>query len=392
MTVAVEISEFGVEERISLLRLAVRRRRILLRTGVIAAVGFAILAMLLPVRYTAVTRLLPPQQNQSLATMFMGQAGGTGLSSVAQKELGIKSPGELYLGMLNSRSVQDGLIEQAGLARVYGLRRTSDVRAELVRRTRIQLTKEGMITVAVEDGDPQRAAALANGYAEQLRRTTQRLAMSEAAQRRQFFDAQVQQTREELSRAETTFREVQQKTGMLQVDAQAKSLIETSATLRAEIAAGDVRLQALRAYGTEQNPDVREQETRLGAWRAELARLESQQGGDAAFSKGRAPAQGEEYVRAMRDVKYYEAVQEMLLKQLEAAKLDEAKEATVIQVVDAAVAPDARSSPQRSAIVVLGTVAALMLAMLGLWAREEYERNAGWQRRMRELQMDWRRA
>ncbi|HEY3926947.1 MAG TPA: GNVR domain-containing protein [Candidatus Koribacter sp.] len=392
MTVAVEIAEQDLElERIDLLRLATRNRKTLLLVAIAAAVGFSVMTMLLPVRYTATTRLLPPQQNQSLATLFMGQTGGTGLSSVAQKELGIKNSAYLYIGMLNSRSVRDGLIEHAGLARVYGMRGASEVRAELARRTRIQLTKEGMITVAVEDGDPQRAAVLANGYSEELRRTTQRLAMTEAAQRRQFFDDQVQQTREDLNRAETVFREVQQKTGMLQMDAQAKTLIETAAMLRAQIAAGEVQLRTLRAFGTEQNPDVRQQEAQLGGWRSELGRLESQ-GGDAAFSKGRAPAQAEEYVRAMRNVKYHEAVLEMLLKQLEAAKLDEAKEATVIQVVDAAVAPDARSSPKRSAIVVLGTVAALMLAMVVLWVREEYAHNTAWQQRWCELRMDWRRA
>jgi tyrosine-protein kinase Etk/Wzc len=241
----------------------------------------------------------------------------------------------------------------------------------------------------VDDRAAARAAALANGYAEELRRTTKRLAMSEAGQRRQFFEDQVEQVKEELSRSESIFSAVQQKTGILQVDAQAKALIETSAALRGQIAAGEVQLRALRNFGTEQNPDVRQQESQLNGWRAELSRLESQSS-DPVFSKGRAPAQSQEYMHAMRDVRYGEAVLEMLLRQSEAAKLDEAREATIIQVVDVAVPPDVRTSPKRTAIVLLTTFAALLATLCLLRLRQLFHARPEWQIRMAELRAEWR--
>jgi tyrosine-protein kinase Etk/Wzc len=245
------------------LRLMLRHRRLLMVVALSVALFAGLTALLLPPTYTATARLLPPQQSQSLAALFMGQAAASPLASMAQKEFGLKNPADVYIGLLNSRSIQDGLIHDFDLARVYRLRRPSEVRDELVSRTRIQLTKEGLIAVSVDDHDAVRSAALANGYAEDLRRTTKRLAMSESSQRRQFFDDQVRQVREDLVRAESAFSSVQQQTGILQVDAQSKALIETAASLRGQIAAGEVQLQVLRNFGTEQNPDVRRQESQL---------------------------------------------------------------------------------------------------------------------------------
>jgi len=377
-------------ERLDTARLIVRHRRTMLLVSACAAVVAMAIAFLIPPTYTATARLLPPQQNQSLAALFMGGGANSALASVAQKDLGLKNPADIYIGLLNSRSIQDGLIQQFALAQAYGLQRSTDVRARLVANTRIQLTKEGLIAVSVEDRDANRAAALANGYGEQLRKITRRLALSEAAQRREFFDQQAQQARDDLANAESELRAVQEKTGILQVDAQARVLIETAASLRAQIAAGEVQLQAMRNFGTEQNPDVRQQEARLTGWRGELSRLESQKAGDAVFSKGRAPSEAQEYVRALRDVRYREAVLEMLLKQLEAARLDEAKEATVIQVVDTAVPPDERSAPKRAAIVLFTTLAAQLGAILVLRLRQRYQVDLDRQLRWQALRAEWR--
>jgi uncharacterized protein involved in exopolysaccharide biosynthesis len=261
---------------------------------------------------------------------------------------------------------------------------------ELVARTRIQLTKEGLIAISVDDRDAIRAAALANGYAEQLRRTTKRLALSEAGQRRQFFEEQVQQARDDLGRAEAAFSAVQQKTGILQVDAQEKALISTAVTLRAQIAAGEVQLHGMGSFATSENPDLLRKEAQLNGWRAELARLESQRWSDATFSKGRAPEQAQQYARAMRDVRYCETLLEMLLRQSEAAKLDEARESTVIQVVDVAVPPDLRSSPKRAVLVLFTTLLALLIALCYLRLRERFSMDLDWQLRWEQLRAEWR--
>ena len=384
-------ASIAAENRVDTLRLMVRHRRLLGWVAISAAMASVMVALILPPTFTATARLLPPQQNQSLASLFMGQTGNSALAAMAQKEMGLKNPADIYIGLLNSRSIQDGLIEQFDLAHVYGSERPTDTRAELARRTRIQLTKEGLISVAVQDRDANRAAALANGYAEHLRRTTQRLALTEAAQRRQFYGDQVQQARDSLSKAEAVFREVQQRTGILQVDAQARVLIETAAALRAQIAAGEVELHAMRSFATDENPDMRQREEKVRGWRAQLAQLESQRSPDAAFSKGRAPAEAQEYARALREVRYCEAVLEMLLRQSEAAKLDEAKEATIIQVVDGAVPPDVRTSPKRSLIVLFATIAAVMLAVSGLQLRQKFAFDVEWQQRWAQLRAEWQR-
>jgi tyrosine-protein kinase Etk/Wzc len=345
---------------IEALRFLLRLRRRVLTLWAICFVLSVVVTLLIPNSYMAVTRLMPPQQNQSLAAMLMGQAAGSPLLSMAQKDLGLKNPADIYVGVLMSRNIQDELIRRFDLGKVYRHSHTSQVREQLAEHTRIQLTKEGLLTVSVDDHDPRRAANLANAYAEELRIATRRLATTEAAQRRQFFDEQVQQTREELEQAESELRGVQQKTGVLEVDAQAKALIETSARLRSQIAEGEVESRGLRTFATARNPDLQRQEAELKGWRAQLARLESQQGGDTAFSKGKAPEQAQVYLHAAREVKYRETMLDMLLRQLEAAKLDEAKEGAIIQIVDVALPPDTKSSPPRLAIVI-GSMLAVML-------------------------------
>lgn len=386
MTFVVETEQLRVpvRENVGTIRLALRYRKLLALVALGAAAVCVVLAFVIPPTYTATIRLLPPQQNQSLASLFVGQTAAP-LAALAQKDLGLKNPSDLYIGLLNSRSVQDALVRDFELRRVYGAARLSDARRELQSRTRIQSTKEGLITVSVEDQDPSRAAAIANGFSEELRAMSKRLAVTEAAQRRLFFDDQVQQAKSDLERAATEFTAIQQKTGVLQMDAQARVLIETAASLRAQIAAGEVRLHALRQFGTEQNPEIRSQEALVAGWRGELARLESQQPGDPAFSKGRAPEQAQEYGRCLRELRYREAVLEMLLKQSEAAKLDEAREGAVIQVVDEAVPPDRRSSPKRAAIVVVGTVLAVGLALTFLSLRQRYRASFEWQSFLRNL-------
>lgn len=377
-------------EPVGPVRLAIRNRRLIAVVALAAAFIAGGIAFLLPPSYLATTRLLPPQQNQSLASMFLGSQAAMPLAMMAQKDFGLKNPVDLYIGLLNSRSVQDGLIEQFQLSADYRLVRASELRYELARRTRIQVTKEGLIAVSVEDRDPQRAADLANGYGEQLRRITQRLAISEAGQRRQFFDLQVQQARDDVNQAESLFTVVQQRTGILEVDAQAKALIDTAASLRGEIASGEVRLRALRSFGTDRNPDVLQQQAQLSGWRRQLAELESKQSGDPAFSKGHAPVELKEYLRAMRELRYRESILEALLREAEIAKLDEAKEATVIQVVDVAVPPDGRSSPQRAAIVFFSTLSSVMTTICFLTARERFRCDSALRTRWQGLREEWR--
>jgi len=340
-----------------------RRQQFILRSSLAAAVLAALVSLLLPNRYTATVTILPPQQSPSLAASMVGQLGALGpMAAMAQKDLGLKNPNDLYVGMLRSRTVEDALIRRFDLLRVYHDKKMSDARRGLEAASSIVLGKEGLVTVSVEDKDRSRAPQIANAYVEQLRTLTQDLAVTEAGQRRLFFERQLALARNNLAEAEQALKQTEQKTGLIQLDGQAKAIIESVVKLRAAIASKDVELHAMRLFSTEQNPDVRLVEEQVSGMRAQLALLEKQSGGPGEVAgnvqvpAGNVPEAGLQYVRRLREVKYAETIVELLTKQYEAAALDEARTAAVIQVVDPAIEPDRKSSPQRTWIVVIVTL------------------------------------
>jgi tyrosine-protein kinase Etk/Wzc len=344
---------------LDLLIILSRRQQIILRTTLAAALLAAIVSLLLPNRYTATTNVLPPQQSPSLAASMIGQLGALGpMAAMAQKDLGLKNPNDLYVGMLRSRTTEDALIRRFDLLRVYRDKKMLDGRLDLENATSITLGKEGFVTISVEDKDRSRAPQIANAYVEQLRKLTQDLAVTEAGQRRLFFERQLELAKNNLADAEQALKETEQKTGLIQLDGQAKAIIEAVVKLRALMAAKEVELHAMRLFSTEHNPDVMLGEQQLSGLRAQLALLERQSGGpgNVQVPVGNVPEAGLQYVRKVRDVKYAETIFDMLAKQYEAARLDEAKTAAIIQVLDPAIEPDRKSSPPRTLIIVIVTL------------------------------------
>lgn len=344
---------------LDLLIILSRRKQIILRATLAAAILAAIVSFLLPNRYTATANILPPQQSPSLAASMIGQLGALGpMAAMAQKDLGLKNPNDLYVGMLRSRTAEEALIRRFDLLRVYRDKEMSDGRRDLEDATSIVLGKEGFVTISVEDKDRSRAPQIANAYVEQLRKLTQDLAVTEAGQRRLFFERQLELAKNNLADAEQALKETEQKTGLIQLDGQARAIIEAVVKLRAQMAAKEVELHAMRLFSTEQNPDVMLGEQELSGLRAQLALLEKQGGspGNVQVPVGNVPEAGLQYVRKLRDVKYAETIFEILAKQYEAARLDEAKTAAIIQVLDPAIEPDRKSSPPRTLIIVIATL------------------------------------
>ena len=346
-------SESGEGRILDLLIVLSRRKRLILSATLTAALLSAAVSLLLPNRYTATTTILPPQQSQSLAASMIGQLGALGpMAAMAQKDLGLKNPNDLYVGMLRSRTAEDGLIRRFDLLRIYHDRKMSDARRDLERASSIAVGKEGFVTISVEDKGRIRAPQIANAYVDELRQLTQDLAVTEAGQRRLFFERQLELAKNNLAGAEQALKETEQKTGLIQLDGQAKAIIDSVVKLRALIAAKEVELQGMRLFSTEQNPDVKLGEEQLSGLRTQLALLERQSGGpgDVQVPAGSVPEAGLQYARKLRDLKYSETIFEMLAKQYEAARLDEAKTAAVIQVLDPAIEPDRKSSPKRGLI------------------------------------------
>jgi len=348
----------GVRWLSFLVAVAQNRQSIALWTGIGTTLALAF-SFLLPNRYTASTQLLPPQLNQSAVSAMLGQVGE--LASLAGRDA-MRNPSALFVVLLRSHSVVEGVIARLDLMKLYGTKRLSDCRAKLEKQTQIEAMKEGVILIQVDDRDPKRAATIANAYVEELIALNKRLAVGEAARRRVFFEQQMKETRGQLTSAEQALQHAQENTGVIQPDSQAKSVIESAALLRANIALKKARLEKIRTFATEQNPDLVRVQSELRALQAELEHMEKRdnKNGGLDFSAAKLPAAGLEYTRRLREVKYDEAVFEMLAKQLELARIDEAKEGSFIQVIDPAEIPDRESGPSRSLMTVLGFVLSLI--------------------------------
>jgi tyrosine-protein kinase Etk/Wzc len=358
-----------------LTRLASRKWLIAKVAGIGLLIGL-VTCLVLPVRYTATTTIMPPQQTQSSASMMTNQLanmGAVSLASVAGGGLGLKDPNDIYIGLLRARPVADAIIDRFSLAKVYRAKDMTSARKGLAGSTDIASEKDGFITVSVTDKDRKRSAEIANAYTAGLRILTKTLAVTEASQRRLFYEDQLKQAKDSLDAAETAFEQVQQTKGLVQLDAQAKAMIESVAVVRAQVAAKQVEVQAMRSYSTERNPEVALAERELTSLQAEAARLEqhNHSPGPGGMGLEDVPGAGLEYLRAEHELKYRQAMFDLLIKQYDAARLDESKDATIIQVVEPAIEPDRKSSPKRALIILLsmsgGFFAGCLLVLLGWW-------------------------
>jgi uncharacterized protein involved in exopolysaccharide biosynthesis len=360
------------DDEISLLDLLIvlaERKRLILSVTTAFAIIAIIVSLILSPRYTATVTLLAPQQSSSMGAALASQLGNLGgMAALAGGSLGIKNPNDMYVAMFKSRTVEDAMVQRFGLLQEYHAKFSSDARKAFEKHATVDGSgKDGLIRILVEDRDPRRAADIANGYVDQFRLQSQHLAITEASQRRLFFEQQLEQAKDNLANAEEAMKQTQQKTGVIQLDSQARALIESAASLRAQVAAKEVQLQGMRTYATGENSQVVQAQQELESMRAQLARLggsEDSASGGIIVPKGQVPEAGLEYVRKLRDVKYNETIFDILARQFEVAKLDEAKQGTIIQVVDPAVPPDRKSFPKRGVIVIGAAAVGLFIGLL----------------------------
>jgi uncharacterized protein involved in exopolysaccharide biosynthesis len=284
----------------------------------------------------------------------------------------------MYVSLLTSRTVEDAMIQRFGLMAEYREKRLSDARKEFESRTSaVAGTKDGMIRITVEDRDPKRAAELANGYVDEFRKLSASLAITEAARRRLFFESQLQQAKNDLADAEEAMKKMEQTTGVLQIDSQARSLIESAAILRGQVVAKEVQIQGMRSFAAEDNPELILAKQELASLQSQLQQLAGSHNdadSDIILSRGKVTASGLDYIRRLREVKYRETIFELLAKEFEMAKLDEAREGSIIQVVDSGVVPDKRSSPHRLLIIAGSTILAFLVAIFWVMLREGWTR------------------
>lgn len=351
----------------------VAQRRFIVASVFMSGILFTVAAFLLPRRYTAVTTLIQPQRNDSFSSLVNAQLGGLGsLGSLAGRELNLRDPNSLYIGVLRSRSVEDALVHAFHLTELYRKKKESQARKVLEERTEIASTKYGLLRISVEDEDPNRAAALANAYVSEFQQSMLRAVSADASQRRTFFEQQLIDAQSRLINAQEQLKHVEQQTGILQLDAQTRAVIGSVAQIKAQVASKEVELQVLSTSTTTNNPRYVLAEKELSSLKEQLNAVQAGKTGGPLVGTSQIPAAGMSYLNKLRDVRYYESISDLLAKQLDAARLDEARQGKVLQVLDGAVAPDTASSPSRALIIGFGLALGLFSACSYVIARRTF--------------------
>ncbi len=358
---------------LSLLESALRHRRLVgLLTATLILLASAT-AILLPDLYKASVVIMPPQSNSTSAAM-LAQLGNLGALASMGGGLSIKNPNDMQVALMKSRTVEDAMVERFHLQAEYHKRYVSSACKRWERMTAVDNgLKDGLIRLSVTDRDPRRAAELANGWVEEYRKLAASLAMTEAAQRRLFFEREVNKEHEALTRAEDNLKDTEQRTGVLELDGQSRALIASAAMLRAQVAAKQVEIRAMQEFATSENPDMARAEQELTGMESQLAAMDVNSDhvtGDLIAPKGKVTQAGLDYARALREVKFHEAMYELLTRQYEVARVDEARQGSTVQVVDPAIVPDRPSSRYRLWIFLAGLVFALPLALGTAWTAD----------------------
>ena len=340
----------------------------------------------IPPTYTAKTQFLPPQQQQSAAASMLASLGNLG--GLAGAVGGIKNPADQFIAYMKSVTLQDSLIERFKLLERYEAKTKTDARLALTGSVRAVSGKDGLISVEVDDKDPKFAAELANGHVEELGKLLGKLATTEAQQRRLFFEKQLTQAKNELIRSEIALKATGVSSSVLKSNP--ASAVAAVAGLQAAVTAQEVKLGAMRGYFAETAPDFKQALNELANLRAQLSKQEK----NSPSTGGKATTEGD-YVTKYREFKYHETLFELFSKQFEIAKVDEAREGAVIQVLDAAQAPERKAKPKKAMIAVIATLASGFALLLFVFVRQALL-NAGQDsesaQKMAQLKNSWRRA
>jgi uncharacterized protein involved in exopolysaccharide biosynthesis len=310
--------------------------------------------------YTAVTVLLPPQQQQSSAASALASLGAlSGLAGGLSG--GIKSPGDQYVALLQSANVENQIIDKFDLLRVYEVKLRSFARKTLQQNARVSLgKKDGLISIEVDSKSPQMAADMANQYVVELRRLTGELSLTEAQQRRAFFGKELQRTRDNLALAQKGLQGSGFDAGSLKAEPRAAA--ESYARVKAEATAAEIRLQVMRRTLVDNAPELQQQLALASALRQQVRNLEATTG-DASS----------DYTGRYREYKYQDTLFEIFSKQYELARLDESREGALIQVIDPATPPDRKSKPSRSTMAIGTTLAVFVGLVLCLFLIDSFK-------------------
>ena len=345
---------------LDLLQVVVENLRLLVLGPLAAGLVALGISYQIPPTYTARVVFMPPQQQQSGAALMMQSLGALG--GLAGAATGLKSPNEQFVSFLKSDSVADAMIDRFALMTRYQSEFKADARKTLQGVTTVTSGKDGLMTVEVDDTNPVFAAQLANGYAEEFSNFLNRMALTEAQLRRAFFEKQLLDAAEKFKKSEMALQDSGISASTLKSNPEAT--IGAFAALQAQVNAQEIRLSSMRGYLAEAAPEFKQAQTELAVLRAQLAKLEKTNTGS---NKGQS-----EYLARFRDFKYYQTLFELFSKQFELAKLDEAREGAVIQVLDVAQPPERKSKPKKAQWAVSTALAVGFLLLLAVFIRNAW--------------------
>lgn len=361
VAVSAEDGEGSIDFAALFLALRLGKKKIFL-TALVVFVVATVIAFSLPSHFTSTVSFIPPNLGggNSMASVLAGQ-----LSALSGSDLlsAGKTSGDLYAGILSSRSIEGELVQRFELMHVYRVKKESVAEKTLGSNTNVVVDlKSSIVTLSVTDHSPALAHDIANAYMDALRETNERLALNQSSERRLFFEQQLAKEKDDLEDAEVDLKKTEEQSGLIAPVGQTDSEIKTIAETQAQIAIRQVQLAGLRQSATDQNPDVIRLRSEISDLQGQLARLQKGGSNEPAMTipAAKVPTLQLEYVRKEREVKYHEALFDMLSKQYEAARLDEARDSPVLQVLDAASYPDTESSPRRGLIMLGGLVLGLI--------------------------------
>ncbi|MDI6704417.1 MAG: GNVR domain-containing protein [bacterium] len=372
------------EEEVNLMdyiTVILKHRKMIIIICTLTVLATTIISLLLPEIYMATASILPPKTESTLSGMVSGMGG---ISSFAGGALGIKSGADLYVGMLKSRTISDALIDRFSLMEVYNAEYREEARNRLDGNTTIKKAKEGIITVSVEDKDPRRAAEIANAYLDELDRLNKKLNITEAGKKRIFLEKRLKDTERDLARAEENLKRFQKGHKVVAMDAQAMALIEAAGRIQGEIAAAETELGILKEFSTEESLKVINLKSRIRELKKQLAEIEKgklptsanpSKNPDSLYTPfTKVPDLGLQLARLTREVKIQETVYELLTKEYELTKIQEAKDTPTIQILDRAKPPEKRFKPKRRQMVMLSGFISLFFSIFLAFASEYFKR------------------
>lgn len=354
----------GSRKLVDYFEVITKNRLIVFRITVLSALVSIVVSLLLPKIYYSTARILPPQQENGIFSLMLGQMGG-GVANLASDILGSGSTSDLYASILKSEAIKDRVIDRFKLIEVYKKSYRLDTYKTLDETVSVDVgKKDGIISITVEDKDPKRAAAIANAYVEELGALTRGLNTTGASQQRKFLEERLIKAKADLASTEDALKNFQSKNKAIDITEQAKGSIQEIADITGRLALEEVKLSTLQQQFTDASHEVVTQKKVIATLRSQLARKEGQEPQGVLPSIGSVPAIGEQYVRLMREFKIQEALVELLTKQFELMRYNEANTISTVQVIQKATVPDKKTKPKRSLLVMASTITGALFSIV----------------------------